>query len=172
MKEINKILKVICSKLFFIYIGYNSCWTLANGSLSHGVYFLDGAHLVEKGNLKLIESIFSSIKNFNSVTCNKHKQFPISYKMAVHFKLNNFHFPALSFSSVSKTVYSVPASLSFVTAWSSSSYVSALSHKSLSDPASICDGTVCSSNVCPSKPIRPSKPVCLSSVRASKAVIS
>ena len=92
--------------------------------------------------------------------------------MAVHFELNNFHFPALSFSSVSKTVYSVPASLSFVTACSSSSYVSALSHKSLSDPASICDGPVSSSNVCPSKPIRSSKPVCLSSVRASKAVIS
>ena len=92
--------------------------------------------------------------------------------MAVYFKLNNFHFPALFFSSVSKTVYSVPASLSFVTACSSSSYVSALSDKFLSDPASICDGTVCSSNVCPSKRIRPSKPACLSSVRASKAVIS
>ena len=92
--------------------------------------------------------------------------------MAVSFKLNSFDFPPLSFSIISKPVYSVPASLSFAAACSFSSDVSALSHKSLSDPTNVCDGSVYSSNVYPSKPIRQSKPLCLSSVRPSKHIIS
>ena len=63
--------------------------------------------------------------------------------MAVSFKLNYFDFPRLRSSTVFKPVSSVPASLSFATACSFSSDVSALSHKSLSDPANVCDGTVC-----------------------------
>ena len=85
------------SKSFFIYIGFNSCWSFANGSLNTDLFFSDNVHLVEKGNLKLAESIFNSIENCNGVTCNKHKKFLISYKMAVSFKLNNFDFPPLSF---------------------------------------------------------------------------
>ena len=54
--------------------------------------------------------------------------------MAVSFKLNNSDFPHLSYSTVSKPVSSVPASLSFATACRISKYASALSHKSLSDP--------------------------------------
>ena len=84
--------------------------------------------------------------------------------MAVSFKLSSFDFPSLSFSTITKPVYSVLASLSFATACSFSSDVSALFHKSLSDPANVCDGSVCSSNVYPSKPICLSKPVCLNSV--------
>ena len=34
IKEVDQILKAKCSKSFFIYIGYNSCWTVANGSLN------------------------------------------------------------------------------------------------------------------------------------------
>ena len=149
-----------------------SCWTFANGSLNPDLFFSDNKHLVRKGNLKLAEAIFSSIENCNGVTCNKHKQFLISYKMAVSFKLNNFDFPSLPFSIVSKPVSSVPASLLFATACSSFSYVSALSHKSLSDLANVCDGIVCSSNVYSSKPIGPSKPVCFNSFRPSKPIIS
>ena len=115
----------------------------ANGSFNPDLIFSDNVHLVEKGNLKLAESIFSSIKNCNSITCNKHKQFLTSYKMALPFKLNNFDFLPLSSSTASKPVSSVPALLSFVTPCSFSSDVSALSHKSLSDPANVCDGTVC-----------------------------
>ena len=115
IKEVNKILKEKCSKLFFTYISYDPCWTVANGSLNPDLFFLDNMHLVAKGNLKLAESIFSSIENCNGLTCNKQKQFLISYKMAVSFKLNNFDFPPLSFSTVSKPVSSVPASLSFAT---------------------------------------------------------
>ena len=161
IKEVNHIFKAKCSKSFFIYIGYDSCWTFANGSLNPDLFFPDIVHLLEKGNLKLAESIFSSIENYNNdVTCNKHKQFLV------------FDFPPLFFSTASKPASSIPSSLSFATACSSSSDISALSHKLLSDPANVCDGTVCSSNVYRSKPIRTSKPVCLNSVRPSKPIIS
>ena len=74
IKEVNKILKMKCSKSFFTYISYDSCWTVANGSLNPDLFFLDNVHLVEKGNLKLAESIFSSIENCNGVTCNNMPQ--------------------------------------------------------------------------------------------------
>ena len=62
--------------------------------------------------------------------------------------------------------------LSFATACRSSRYASALSHRSLTDPTNVCDGIVCSSSVYLSKPIRPSKPVCLSNVCPCKSTIS
>ena len=62
IKEVNEILKAKYSKSFFTYISYDSCWTVANGSLNPDLFFLDNLHLVEKGNLKLAESIFSSIE--------------------------------------------------------------------------------------------------------------
>ena len=80
-------MKAKCFKSFFTIV-------VANGSLNPDPFFLDNVHLLEKGNLKLAESIFSSLENCNGVTCNK-KKFLISYKMAVSFKLNNFDFPPL-----------------------------------------------------------------------------
>ena len=88
------------------------------------------------------------------------------------FTLNNFDFSPLSFSTVSKSASFVPASLSFPSASSFSSDVNALSHKALSDPAKVCDGSIWSSNIYPSKPICLSKPMCLNSVRPSKPSIS
>ena len=85
--------------------------------------------------------------------------------------MNNFDFSPLSFSTVSKSAFFVPASLSFPSACSFSSDVNALSHISLSDPAKVCDGSIWSSNVYPSESICPSKPVCLNSVRPSKPII-
>ena len=32
IKEVNQILKAKCSKSFFIYVGYDSCWTFTNGT--------------------------------------------------------------------------------------------------------------------------------------------
>ena len=87
IKEFNEILKAKCSKSFFIYNNYDSCWTVTNGSLNPDLFFLDNVHLAERGNLKLAESIFSSIENCNGLTSNKHKQFLVSYKTAVSFKL-------------------------------------------------------------------------------------
>ena len=79
IKEVKQILKAKCSKSFFIYIGHDRCWTFANGSLNPDLSFSDNVHLVEKGNLKLAESIISSTENCNGVICNKHKQFLICY---------------------------------------------------------------------------------------------
>ena len=39
IKEVNKILKEKCSRLFFIYINCDSCWTVANGSLNPDLFF-------------------------------------------------------------------------------------------------------------------------------------
>ena len=129
LKRSTKFYKQKGSKSFSINIGYDSCWTLANDLLNPELLFMNNVHLVEKGNLTLAESIFSSIKNCNDVTCNKHKQFLTSHIMAVSFKLKNFDFPSLSFSTVSKPVSYVPASLSFANSCSFSSDVSALSLK-------------------------------------------
>ena len=106
--------------ILYIYISYDSCWTVANGSLNPELFFLDNMRLVEQGNLKLAKSIFSSIENCNGVTCNNQKQSLMSYKMAVSFKSNNSEFPCLSFSTVSKPVSFVPVSLSIATACRSS----------------------------------------------------
>ena len=54
---------------------------------------LENVHLAENENLKLKESIFSLVKNFDNVGHNNHIQFNKSYKMAVSFKLNNVDFP-------------------------------------------------------------------------------
>ena len=51
IKEANEISKEKCSRLFLIYISYDSCWTVANGSLNPDLFFLDNVHLVEQGNL-------------------------------------------------------------------------------------------------------------------------
>ena len=100
--------------ILYIYISCDICWTVANGSLNPGLFFLDNVHLLEQGNLKLAESIFSSIENCNSVTCNNQKQSLMSYKMAVSFKLNNSDFPPLPCSTVSKPVSFAPVSLSLL----------------------------------------------------------
>ena len=41
IKEVNQILKAKCFKSFFIYIGYDSCWTFANGSLNPDLFISD-----------------------------------------------------------------------------------------------------------------------------------
>ena len=71
IKKGNEILKTKYSESFFIYITYDSCWTLANGSLNPELFFLHNVDLVVKANLKLEESVFSSSENRNGVTCNK-----------------------------------------------------------------------------------------------------
>ena len=160
------------SIILYIYISYDSCWTIENGSLNPDLFILGNVHLVEQGNLKLAETVFSSIENCNGVTCNNQRQFLMSYKMTVSFKLNNSDFHPLSFSTVSKPFFFVPVLLSFATPCRSSRYASALSHKSLSDATNVCDGIVYSSSIYPSKPIRPSKPLYLSNVHPSKPTIS
>ena len=166
IKEVNEILKPKCSKSFFIYISYDNCWTVADGSLNPDLFLLDNIHLVKKGNLKLAEY---SVQRHHL----KHKQFLISYKMAVSFKLNNFDFPI--FSTVSKPGIS------------SNFYLSKpVYSRNISSSRSIPSSDVCQSrsnvipskpvhptDVCPSKPVRrrnviPSKPVCPGNACLSK----
>ena len=74
---------------------------LSLGSLNSDLFYLDNVHLVENGNLKVAESIFSFINNFGNIKHNIHIQFNKSCKMAVSFKLNNVDFPSLSFPNLS-----------------------------------------------------------------------
>ena len=48
IKEVNQILKLKCYKSSYIFVGYDSRWTLANGSLNEDLYYSDRLHLVEK----------------------------------------------------------------------------------------------------------------------------
>ena len=71
---------------------------------------------MEKGNLKLAESIFNATEVSNGIICSNHNEFSKSYKVAVSFNLNSADFPRLPFPSVSKPVSSVSASLPFISA--------------------------------------------------------
>ena len=115
-KDVIQILKLKLYKSYYTFVSYNSGWTLAKGSLSADLYYSDRLHLVEKGHLKLVESIFTSIEVSNDNICSNHNKFSKSYKMAVSFKLHNADFSPLSFPSASKPVSSVSASLPFITA--------------------------------------------------------
>ena len=56
----------------FTFIFPDSGWTLSNGSLDPDLFYLDIVHLVENGNLKLAESIFSLIQNIDNIKHNNH----------------------------------------------------------------------------------------------------
>ena len=117
IKKVNQILKLKCYESSYNFVNYDSGWTLANCSLNADLYYSDRLHLVEKGNLKLTESIFNSIEVSSDFICrNRDNKFTKSYKMAVAFKLNNTDFPPLPFPSASKPVLSMSASLPFITA--------------------------------------------------------
>ena len=92
----------------FTFICPYSESTLSSGSLDSDLFYLDNVHLVENGDLKLAESIFSFINSFDNIKHNNHIQFNKSYKMTVSFELNNADFPPLSFPNFSKSCSSVP----------------------------------------------------------------
>ena len=84
IKKVNQILKLKCYESFFTFVSDDSGWGLANGSLNVDLYYSDRLHLVEKGNLKLAESIFNSVEVSNDAICHNHNnKFSKSYKMAV-----------------------------------------------------------------------------------------
>ena len=114
IKKINQILKLKCCESSYTFVSYGRRLTLADGSLNADLYYSDRLHLLEKGNLKLAESIFNSIEVSND--SNHNNKFSKSYKMAVSFKLNNAEFPPLPSPSTSKPVSSISPSLPFITA--------------------------------------------------------
>ena len=123
IEKVNRILKLKCYESSYTFVSYDSGWTLANGSLNADLYYSDRLYLVEKGYLKLAESIFNSIEVSNDfIGRNHNNKFSNSYKMAVSFKLNNADFPPLRFPSTSKPVSSISASLPFITAYKPFAY--------------------------------------------------
>ena len=72
IREVNDILKTKCSQSCFTFVCPESEWTLSNGSLDLELFYLDNVHLVENDNLKLAESIFSFINNFDNIKHNNH----------------------------------------------------------------------------------------------------
>ena len=93
IKKVNQILKLECHESSYTFVSYDSGWTPAHGSFNADLYYSDRLHLVEKGNLKLSESIFNLIEVSNDfICCNHNNKFGKSYKMAVSFKSNNAGF--------------------------------------------------------------------------------
>ena len=73
----------------FSYIGQDTDWTLANGSLNSELFYTDKIHLVEKGNSKLSKPIRRGTEDFYDTRNINHYQLPKSYKMVVSFVLRN-----------------------------------------------------------------------------------
>ena len=111
IKDVNEILKLKCVRFSFSYIGQNTDWTLANGSLNPELFNSDKIHLVENGNSKLSESIRKSIEDFYDTGNINHYQLTKSYKMAVSFVLSNADLPP--FFTVSK-LHSIQSTLSLI----------------------------------------------------------
>ena len=84
INEINDLLESRCLVKSFHFINQNSGWTLNNGALNFSLFFSDGLHLVEKGNLKLGKSILKAID------CNSNAN---PYKNP--YNLNECDFPPL-----------------------------------------------------------------------------
>ena len=96
IKDVNEILKLKCVRFSFSYIGQDTDWTLANGSLNPEPFYSDKINLVEKGNLKLSKSVRKSIEDFYDTGNINRYQLTKSNKMGVSFVLSNADFPLLS----------------------------------------------------------------------------
>ena len=98
INEVNDLLKSKCLVKSFHFINQNNGWTLNNGALDFSLFYSDGLHLVEKGNLKLGKSILKAIDSNSNAN---------PYKNAVCFNLNECDFPPLpSPATTSKHLYS------------------------------------------------------------------
>ena len=83
INEVNDLFKSKCLVKSFYFINQSKGWTLNNGTLDFLLFYSDGLHLVEKGNLKLGKSILEA--NDSSSNGNL-------YKNAVCFNLNECDF--------------------------------------------------------------------------------
>ena len=84
--EINDLLSFKCSVNNFHFIDQSKGWTLDNGTLDFSLFYSDGLHLVQKGNLKLGKPILKAIDS--TITGSR---IPSRYKNAVRstdFNLN------------------------------------------------------------------------------------
>ena len=110
-----------------------------NNTLAPSLFYHEKLHLIQKGNIKLSESIITATEDRNigqnthlNKSNKKHNQFIKTYKMVASFKLNHADFPPLLYSTASKPVSYVSSLLSFTTVSRSFSFkVRAISFKSL-----------------------------------------
>ena len=59
--EINDLLSFKCSVNNFHFFDQSKGWALDNGTLDFSLFYSDGLHLIEKGNLKLGKFILKAI---------------------------------------------------------------------------------------------------------------
>ena len=86
INEVKYLLESKCLVKSFYFINQNNGWKLNNGALNFLLFFSDGLHLVEEGNLKLGKSILKAIDSNSNAN---------PYKNAVCFNLNECDFPPL-----------------------------------------------------------------------------
>ena len=123
IKEINTLLKCKCAFHSFNFIEQEQGRTDNNDTLDLSLFYHNKLDLIQKGNIKLSESVITATEDrnigqnthFNKMLNKKHNQFIKTYKMAAPFKLNHADFPPLLNSTVSKPVSYVSSSLSFIT---------------------------------------------------------
>ena len=149
--EINDLLSFKCSVNNFHFIDQSKGWTLDNGTLDFSLFYSDGLHLVQKGNLKLGKSILKAIDS--TITGSR---IPCRYS---DFNLNLEDFSTL--------LCTVPVCNPV---FFNKSIFKVVSTSSIRPSKPICD-----SNVPPSKPVsassfRASKPISNRNVRPSKTV--
>ena len=123
IKEINTILKGKRAFHSFNFIEQEQGWTDNNNTHDPSLSYHDKLYLIQKGNIKLSESIITATEDrnigqnthFNKMSNKKHNQFIKTYKIAASFKLNHADFPPLLNATFSKPVSYVSPSLSFTT---------------------------------------------------------
>ena len=103
IKETNNILKSSCSVNHINFIDQDTNWIQMSGSLKPNLLYSDTFHLVEKGNLILVKSIYISVKNHYGSRNNY--QISKTDKSVTAFSLNNTNFPTLIPLSPGKPVF-------------------------------------------------------------------
>ena len=88
--------EIKCVWFLFSYIGQDTDWTLANGSLNSELFYSDKIHLTDNVNSKFSKSLSKSIEDFYETGNVNRYQLTKSYKKAVSSVLSNADFPSLS----------------------------------------------------------------------------
>ena len=65
IKEINAILKCKCTLHSFNFIEQKESWTDNNETLDPSLFYHDKLHLIQKGNIKLSESIITATEGID-----------------------------------------------------------------------------------------------------------
>ena len=188
INEVNEILKHQCNINGFAFIFQDHGWVFANGSLDCSLFYEDILHRIEKGNVKLANSITLSITsrynhiNLSSTNSNTSYSDITRQKVqsTISFLLNEHDFPLLSnvclpiLSNVSESrLYQrkTASNVKLVSVHVSPVYTSSVSEliKPLNNSKPVCSSNATQRNICNAssvsqliKPLNVSKPVCSS----------